>query len=319
MRKRSILLLLVTLIVFTNLYGGNSADEYFNFNKSLRIDFILTGTSTTQYAGLINLIEEPNWSGTKQSLIWPMDYGSYIFEVYSTDGTLIFKNGFSTLFEEWQTTALSASGPASFEESMNIPMPKQAIQIKLKVRKMEGLELVSEWHVDPKKDIFIKKTSKYKALKVCGKGDPSKSLDIVFLTDGYLAGDSLKALNDTKRFAKYLYSQAPFNLFRNHINIWLVYAPSVESGTTEPRKGIFKHTVLNSNFNSLGLQRYLTTSSYFKLKDLAAAAPYDIPVVMVNTSRYGGGEYSIIFQFLLPIVSGAKKFFCMNLDISLVA
>jgi hypothetical protein len=289
MRKRSILFLLLIQIIYISLFGAQKNDDYFSFDKSLRIDFILTGTADTQNAGIVNLIEEPFWSGNKKSLIWPMDYGSYIFEVYTADGTLIFKNGFSTLFEEWQTTALVDMGPSSYEQSINIPMPKRAIEIQLKVRKRSGLELVSRWDIDPRKDIFVKKNPIYKSQKVYGKSDPKESLDIVFLADGYLAEDSLKALKDTKRFANYLYSQPPFKYFKNHINIWLVHVPSIESGTSEPRKGVFKQTVLNSSFNSLGLERYLTTSSYFKLKDLAAAAPYDVPVVMVNTDRYGGG------------------------------
>ena len=63
----------------------------------------------------------------------------------------------------------------------------------------------------------------------------------------------------------------------------------MESGTTEPRKEIYKNTALNSHFNSLNLSRYLTITEYFKMKDVAASAPYDYALIMVNTKRYGGG------------------------------
>ncbi|PLX21980.1 MAG: peptidase [Salinivirgaceae bacterium] len=281
-------IVLIALIIVKTSVAYNPV-EVFDFNKSLRIDFILTGTAKTQMAGISNLYEEPHWSGNENSLIWPMDYGTYRYEVYTQDGQLVVRNGFSTLFEEWQMTNLPKLGPASFEESFNIPYPLQPVTIKLEVRRQNEFKLLSEWHINPDTDQIIKKNPLYKAQKLYGNGNPSESLDIVFLTDGYLAEDSIKAQKDTKRFAEYLFAQAPFNAFKDKINIWLVHAPSMNSGTTEPRKNIYKNTVLGSSFNSLGLERYLTTKEYFKIKDIAADAPYDFAVVMVNTHRYGGG------------------------------
>ena len=245
-------IVLIALIIVKTSVAYNPV-EVFDFNKSLRIDFILTGTAKTQMAGISNLYEEPHWSGNENSLIWPMDYGTYRYEVYTQDGQLVVRNGFSTLFEEWQMTNLPKLGPASFEESFNIPYPLQPVTIKLEVRRQNEFKLLSEWHINPDTDQIIKKNPLYKAQKLYGNGNPSESLDIVFLTDGYLAEDSIKAQKDTKRFAEYLFAQAPFNAFKDKINIWLVHAPSMNSGTTEPRKNIYKNTVLGSSFNSLGL------------------------------------------------------------------
>jgi hypothetical protein len=289
MLKRGLFFLL--LFQFVLVYGLFASDlnQYFNFEKSLRIDFVLTGTANTQTAGLVGLIEEPYWSGNTGQLIWPVDYGTYRFDVCDANGRLLFRNGFSTLFEEWQTTALTKNGPASFEQSISIPFPKQKVELKLFCRQKDGFEEIAFWTVDPNEQYIKKNTPVYKGQKIYGNGDPSQSLDLVFLAEGYILQDSVKAFNDAKRFSDYLFKQEPFSNYREKINIWLVHVPSLESGTSEPGEHIFKNTILGSSFNSLGLDRYLTITDYFKMKDLASATPYDFPLVMVNTKRYGGG------------------------------
>jgi hypothetical protein len=68
-----------------------------------------------------------------------------------------------------------------------------------------------------------------------------------------------------------------------------VFKASKESGPDEPRNGIFKNTVVDASFNALGLSRYMLTEANRKLRDIAAHAPYDSIIIMVNTPRYGGG------------------------------
>ena len=68
-----------------------------------------------------------------------------------------------------------------------------------------------------------------------------------------------------------------------------VEAFSPESGTDEPRKGIFRNTIVDTTFDTFFSPRYLTTSNLKKMRDVAALAPYDTIVIMVNSNRYGGG------------------------------
>ena len=64
---------------------------------------------------------------------------------------------------------------------------------------------------------------------------------------------------------------------------------SRESGTDEPRKGLWRDTALNCTFNTFDSARYLTTEDNLAMRELGSLAPYDAIYIMVNTARYGGG------------------------------
>ncbi len=68
-----------------------------------------------------------------------------------------------------------------------------------------------------------------------------------------------------------------------------VEAPSHDSGTSEPSKGIWKNTALHSHFDTFYSNRYLTTLNLFDLHNLLAGTPYEHIIVLVNTAEYGGG------------------------------
>jgi hypothetical protein len=94
---------------------------------------------------------------------------------------------------------------------------------------------------------------------------------------------------DARRFADVLMRQSPFDKNKDSIAVRLVNAYSRESGTDEPRKGLFKDTVVNTTFDTFRSPRYLTTYDMKRLRQVAAQVPYDTIFVMVNSSRYGGG------------------------------
>ena len=60
-------------------------------------------------------------------------------------------------------------------------------------------------------------------------------------------------------------------------------------GTDVPGENIFVNTALNSSFYTFGTDRYLTTQDIKSVNDYAAAAPHDNIIVLINSTRYGGG------------------------------
>ncbi len=264
--------------------------EKVDLSRSLRLDFIVSGTKNEQFAGLLRVKEEKYWSSPANALISPFNYGSYRIDVLdAADSTLIFRRGFSTLFEEWQSTNLPKLGPASFEQSFTIPYPKKEIITQLFYRKGISFNLLAEWKINPNSDAVVREKAGVDPVLIMGDEEYRNRLDLAFLADGYTADDFRKAKKDTRRFARFLFSQEPFSAYRKYINIWLVHPHSNERGADEPCRGVFKDTRLGSSFNTLGLRRYLSTEKYFDVKDIAAATPYDFLFVMVNTDRYGGG------------------------------
>ena len=65
----------------------------------------------------------------------------------------------------------------------------------------------------------------------------------------------------------------------------------MESGTDIPGEHVYRNTVLNSTFYTFDISRYLTTTDMKMVHDMAADVPYDQLILLVNTSRYGGGGF----------------------------
>jgi hypothetical protein len=68
-----------------------------------------------------------------------------------------------------------------------------------------------------------------------------------------------------------------------------VASVSAEEGTDMPGEEIWKNTILNTNFYTFKVSRYLTTCDYKTVCDVAAPVPYDQIFILVNIDRYGGG------------------------------
>ena len=100
--------------------------------------------------------------------------------------------------------------------------------------------------------------------------------------------DDFKA--DCKKFADYLFKVSPYSENKDKFNIWGVEAPSPEEGTDVPASGIWSKTLMNTQFYTFDLERYLMTSDYKSVRDLAANAPYDQIYILVNSDKYGGGS-----------------------------
>ena len=98
-----------------------------------------------------------------------------------------------------------------------------------------------------------------------------------------------KFIEDAKRSAGYIFSEEPFKSNRKAFNVRAVKSASKDSGTDIPGQGIWKNTVVNSNFYTFGIERYMTTLDYKSVCDVASNAHYDQIYILVNTDKYGGG------------------------------
>jgi hypothetical protein len=128
-------------------------------------------------------------------------------------------------------------------------------------------------------------------------GSAEEMVDILFIAEGYTSGEMDKFLEDARRSAGYIFSEEPFKSNRKRFNIRAVKSASQDSGTDIPGEGTWKNTVVNSSFYTFGVERYMTTTDYRSVCDVAAGAPYDQIYILVNTDKYGGGgiynHYSI--------------------------
>ncbi len=296
------MLKIISLIFILNLFvfPKINFDDYF-INKTLRIDYFHTGDSASDYYSIDEIIEEPYYGGSLVNLVDTFNYGVYRIKVYDdTSGHLIYSHGYSTLFHEWQTTDEAKKTTRSFSETVTMPYPKNSIKIEFYSRDKKN-ELIKklEYNINPN-NYFIKteRSKEYKSFEVLHNGDPSNKVDIVFLPEGYREEDMDEFKKDCSKFAGYLFNTSPYKENKDKFNINGIEAPSLETGTDIPAQHIWKKTLLNTSFYSLDLDRYLMTTDNKSVRDVASNVPYDQIIIIVNTSKYGGGaiynDYSVV-------------------------
>ncbi len=284
--------ILIFLFASFTLFPQVNFGDYFK-DKTLRVDYFHTGDSLNDSYSIDELKEEPYWGGSKTNLIDTFNYGHYEVKVYDQEeNKLIFSHTYSTLFDEWQTTDEAKHTTKTFSETVTMPFPKEKIRIEFYSRdKMNALSKKFEYNVDPG-NYFIspERHLEYPSFKVVHNGDLAVKVDIVMLPEGYTKDEMDDFKSDCKKFADYLFNASPYSENKDKFNIWGVEAPSPEEGTDIPADGTWNKTLMNTQFYTFDLERYLMTSDYKSVRDLAANAPYDQIYILVNSDKYGGGS-----------------------------
>lgn len=266
-------------------------NQYFTGN-TMRVDFYLSGNKNNQQLAWYQIKEGNSWAGNKKYLIDTTQYGNYYFTVESIkDNSLLYSRGFSTLYQEWQTTKEADILNRSFEQTILFPYPKNSIKLKIYYRNRDNdFLLLATRNIDPFnyfiKQEFIKGVNYFNHLN---SGKPDEKVDIVFLAEGYTSLEMNKFKQDVEKYSNALFSTSPYDKYQDYFNLWGIESISEESGPDIPKENIWSSTVFNSSFYTFNSERYLSSQSVFKMHDYASLVPYDIIVILVNTEKYGGG------------------------------
>ena len=274
---------------------GISAQDFNSWfqDKTLRIDYIFSGNDHEQHIAVDELSQSPRWYGKRQRLAeLPMEGNGQITVRDSVSGKIIYRNSFSTLFQEWQSYPEAKTIDKSFENVFLVPMPKRTVKVTLDLRDNRRQISASLTHVVNPNDILIrhigeKEVTPYVYLQKAA--DTTRCIRIAYVAEGYTKAEMSKFLEDARRAMGYLFSYEPFKSSRNRFSLVAVESPSVDSGVSIPREGIWKNTALLSNYDTFYSERYLTTLHLKRLHDCLAGIPYEHIIVLVNTERYGGG------------------------------
>ncbi len=298
--------LLAFIFPLSGLCAVGSFDSLF-VNKTLRLDYFHAGTATEEYFFFDELKEEPYWGGSHTQLIDSGGYGQYLCLLKDAgSGRVLYSRGYTTLFSEWQTTDEAKNTMRSFSESVVVPFPRRDAIIQIYSRNRLGNFEPCFSHNIVLSEYQINKENRlsYSVYDAHISGPPETCLDIVLLPEGYTAEEMQLFESDCKKFSEELFRYAPYDEYRNKINIRGILAPSPESGTDIPARGIWKNTLLNSRFYTFGLDRYCMTHDFKAVRDVAAHAPYDQIYILVNTKEYGGG--AIFNHYALSVNSNAQ-------------
>jgi hypothetical protein len=86
-----------------------------------------------------------------------------------------------------------------------------------------------------------------------------------------------------------LFAVSPFKERKGDFNVWAVDTPSDQSGVSRPSEGVYRRSALRATYDAFGSERYVLAFDNKRLREAAAAAPYEFVEIAVNERKYGGG------------------------------
>lgn len=298
-KKRAFIRLLkVSSYAFLFLGASTIACKAQSFNENfcdstLRIDYIFSGDKARQEISVDELYVMPHWYGKRQRLSEvPVEGNGQITVRRHRDGKVVYRNSFSTLFQEWLTYDEAKNTRKAFQNVFLVPYPKDTVDVTVDLRNNRREIVTTMTHSVCPQDILIrhvgfKNVTPFVTLQQAA--DTSKCINIAFVAEGYKESEMDTFLNDSRTAMEAIFSHEPFKSARIRFNIVAVESPSVDSGTSEPSKHIWKKTALGSHFDTFYSDRYLTTLNLKDLHNWLAGTPYEHIIVLVNTEKYGGG------------------------------
>ena len=288
--KRFLLTAAALLLALPGLRAQAFDDDF--EDATLRLDYVFCGDNAHQAIYFQQALKTSAWAGRRNNLSAPLLEGNGQIRVLDPEtGKCLYANSFSTLFQEWRVEEEATRVQKAFENCFQVPFPKRPVDIEIFLLDTHRKQSSYLKHrIDPA-DILIRKVADngYSSTVVWQGGSLAETIDIVVVSDGYTASEKAKFYRDAEHVATALFRHEPFATHRNKFSIRAVFAPSLDSGASIPRKGDWKRTVADSHFDTFYSDRYLTTSAQQKVYDLIGTVPFEHIVVMVNTDKYGGG------------------------------
>ncbi len=284
-------LLLLTAIFAFHYASAQNFEKYFT-EATLRLDYSFAGDIHGQSIYLDRLNTMPGWYGKHTRLAeLPMEGNGQVIVRDHRTQEVIYRNSFSTLFQEWLSYDEAKTVKRSFENIFLVPMPKDTVDVTVRLCNNRREVMAQMTHQVVPTDILIRhigeKTTPYETLLAAK--NPEKCIHIAFVAEGYTEAEMQTYIDDCKIAIDALFAHEPFKSAKDRFNIVALKSVSEDSGTSEPGNGIWKRTALSSHFNTFYSDRYLTTLNLRDLHDVLAGTPYEHIIVLVNTEKYGGG------------------------------
>ena len=273
--------------------GMNAADFNQNFSDStLRVDYIFGGGPDGLKIMLDSQSKQAGWAGRRTRLEGvPVAGNGTVMVTDPVSGDTLYRNTFSSLFQEWIYTPEAQEKNMAFENSFLVPLPKKEADITVSLRGNRHQEIAQMTHrYRPNDELVALRGQDPVPHKYLHKGgDSNEAIDIAILAEGYTQEEMDSFINKAQVIADEILSYEPFASNKDKFNVVAVMTPSKESGVSVPLKNQWKDTAFESHFSTFYSARYLTTPRVWKLHRALEGIPYEHVLVLVNTPEYGGG------------------------------
>lgn len=126
-------------------------------------------------------------------------------------------------------------------------------------------------------------------------GTRSARINVVFLSEGYTAAELPKFAGHVQAVVNFLFAREPWLPYRSYCNVYRIEIASNQSGCDNgdaSGPGGLRDTYFSTGFNNPGVVQLLTLSgsgssrAFTLLNQLVPE--YDVPIVLVNDTKYGG-------------------------------
>ena len=280
-------LLLVAIDTYAQSFNDFFADQ------TLRIDYIFSGNASQQMVALDELSSLDGWAGRRVNLDKvPVRGNGEISIIEPESRKVIYRQTFSSLFQEWLVTEEASNVTKSFEATFLLPMPKNKAEIEITLLDNEGRLQTTMHHVVNPNDKLIRQrdnapTSRHEYLLKSGPSE--ECIDVAIVAEGYTADEMDLFLKDARTACDEIFRYEPFSKHKNRFNVVAVMTESKDSGVSVPQDNEWRTTAINSNFMTFYSPRYLTTNSVHLTHNNLAGIAYEHLIILANTDTYGGG------------------------------
>ena len=260
--------------------------------KTLRVDYVFSGTDKATEISLERLYSFDGWAGRTVNLDRvPVKGNGQISMTDVATGKVIYMQSFSTLFQEWKTTEEATKLRKAFENTFLLPMPSAKAAVKVELYDFFGNVCASLNHIVDPSDILIKRMKPEPAPHryLLKSGSPQEKIDVAIVAEGYTKEEAEQFYKDAQVAVEAILAHEPFGTYRDRFNFVAIALESKDSGVSVPREGLWKDTAVGSNYDTFYSDRYLTTSCVWKMHDALCGIPYEHLVILANTDTYGGG------------------------------
>ena len=195
--KRIILSLALALMATAVM--AQQFNDFFE-DSTLRLDYVFAGNHDAQQIYLEQMFVTPQWAGRKSRLAEiPLKGNGQLTVRDHETGQTLFVHTFSTLFQEWLSTAESKTTKKSFENVFLIPFPKDSIDITIELRDYHDRINATMTHVVDPHDILIRKAGERQVtphITLQHAADTAHCIHIAYVAEGY---QSVMSMEDGKK------------------------------------------------------------------------------------------------------------------------
>lgn len=284
----------ITLLCGLTARAGNSYAVDFR-DTTLRVDYILAGAPQAgrPIAAISSMSKYSGWGGRRVNLrTTPVAGNADVTMTDPATGDTLYIQPFSTLFQEWLSTA-EPGAPSAMEGTLLLPMPRSAVNIRITLRdKYRRPITATTLMVDPYDIMIADRTDAIPAPHryiYRGEHPDSAKICVAIVAEGFTEAEMPQFNEYARQAVDAILEHIPFAEHADDFDFVAVETPSAQSGVAHPRAGQWPQSAFGSHFNTFGSERYLTSPHIHALYDAIAPLRAHHIIILANTATYGGG------------------------------